>query len=200
MDGIGSTDDTALLCHTNKVLPKVIGGDWFDPDGTKVGNVNEPGGVPGVERNRGPHVVRLKRSSDGTPVEGMYKCVVRDTTDTNQTVYMGISSSVLLSSSMLTGDSVTLTSSIFMTSEVDVTITSSTTESTTSSHITPTHTVIYTSSEGNTIPTPTVVHSTSGENTASNLPFDYTSGANPTQTVVYKKTSNSTGVIFSLQT
>ena len=90
MNDIGSTDDTALLCHTNKVLPKVIGGDWFDPDGSKVGDVNKPGGVPGVERNRGRHVVRLKRSSDGTPPEGVYKCVVRDTTDTNQTVYVGI--------------------------------------------------------------------------------------------------------------
>ena len=203
MDDIGSTDDTALLCHTNKVLPKVIGGDWFDPNGNKVGSDsdNKPGDVPEFKRNRAPHVVRLKRSSsDGTPPEGVYKCVVKDTTDTNQTVYVGISSSVLLSSSMLTGDSVTLTSSIFMTSEVDVTITSSTTESTTSSHINPTHTVVYTSREGNTIPTPTVVYGISGENTASNLPFDYTSGANQTQTVVYKKTSNSTGVVFSLQT
>ena len=34
-----------------------------------MGDVNKPGGVPGVERNRGPHVVRLKRSSDGTPPE-----------------------------------------------------------------------------------------------------------------------------------
>ena len=200
MDDIGSTDDTALLCHTNKVLPKVIGGDWFDPDGTEVRNVNNPGGVPGVERNRSPHVVRLKRSSDGTPPEGMYKCVVTDTTDTNQTVYVGISSSVRLSSSMLTGDSVTHTSSIFKTSEVDVIVTSSTTESTTSSPITPTDTVVYTSSEGTTTPTQTVVYGTSGENAALNLPFDYTSGANPTQTVVYKKTSNSTGVVFPLQT
>ena len=201
MDDIGSTDDTALLCHTNKVLPKVIGGDWFDPDGTKVGSYTDsmPRDVPGFGRTRSPHVVRLKRSSDGTPPEGTYKCVVSDTTDTNQTVYVGISSSVLLSSSMLTGDSVTRTSFIFKTSAVDVTVTSSTTESTTSSHITPTHTVVYISSEGNTIPTPTVVYSTSVENTASNLPFDYTSGANPTQTVVYKKTSNSTGVVFPLQ-
>ena len=135
MDDIGSTDDTALLCHTNKVLPKVIGGDWFDPDGTKVGDVNRPGGVPGVERNRGPHVVRLKRSSSGTPPEGMYKCVVRDTTDINQTVYVGIysgicntclvcsivffisvtSTSVFISSSMVTGNSVTFNSFIFVT-------------------------------------------------------------------------------------
>ena len=159
-----------------------------------------PRDVPGFGRTRSPHVVRLKRSSDGTPPEGTYKCVVRDTTDTNQTVYVGISSSVLLSSSMLTGDSVTRTSFIFKISAVDVTVTSSTTESTTSSHITQKHTVVYISSEGNAIPTPTVVYGTSGDNTASNLPFDYTSSANPTQTVVYKKTSNSTGVVFSLQT
>ena len=195
MDDIGSTDDTALLCHTNKVLPKVIGGDWFDPDGTKVGSYTDsmPRDLPGFGRTRSPHVVRLKRSSDGTPPEGMYKCVVRDTTDTNQTVYVGISSSVLLSSSMLTGDSVTRTSSIFKTSEVDVTVTSSTTE-------TPTDTVVYTSSEGTTTPTSTVVYGTSRENIASNIPCDYTAGANSTQTVVYKKTSISTGVVFSLQT
>ena len=167
MDDIGSTDDTALFCHTNKVLPKVIGGDWFDPNGNKVGSDidNKPGDVPGFKRNRVPHVVRLKRSSsDGTPPEGTYKCVVRDTTDTNQTVYVGISSSVLLSSSMLTGDSVTLTSSIFKTSEVDVTVTSSTrtmNEDTPSfSRLTSTQTVLYISSEGTPTPTPTV--STSG--------------------------------------
>ena len=173
MDDIGSTDDTALLCHTNKVLPKVIGGDWLDPDGTKVGNVNEHGGVPGVERNRGPHVVRLKRSSDGTPPEGMYKCVVRDTTDTNQTVYVGISSSVLLSSSMLTGDSVTRTSSIFKTSEVDVTVTSSTRtkneDTSSSSHLTPTQTVLYTSSEGTPTSTPTVVYTSRATKTQTGL-------------------------------
>ena len=49
-----------------------------------------PRDVPGFGRTRAPHVVRLKRSSDGTPPEGMYKCVVRDTTKINQTVYVGI--------------------------------------------------------------------------------------------------------------
>ena len=150
MDDIGSTDDTALLCHTNEPSHRDSEGDWFAPNGTKVGNDSDsmPRDVPGFGRTRSPHVVRLKRSSDGTPPEGVYKCVVKDTTDINQTVYVGISSSVLLSSSMLTGDSVTLTSSIFKSSEVDVTITSSTTESTTASHSTPTQTVVQSSSEG----------------------------------------------------
>ena len=80
-DDIGFTDDTALLCHTNELSPSVFGGDWFAPNGIRVGGYNRLGDVPGFERNRGPHVVRLKRSSsDYTPPEGMYKCVVRDTT------------------------------------------------------------------------------------------------------------------------
>ena len=86
MDDIGSTDDTALLCHTNEPSRRDSEGDWFAPNGTKVGNY----AVSGFGRTRGPHVVRLKRSSDGTRPEGVYKCVVRDTTDTNQAVYVGI--------------------------------------------------------------------------------------------------------------
>ena len=89
MDDIGSTDDTALLCHTNEPSRRDSEGDWFAPSGTKVGNYTDsmPRDVPGFGRTRAPHVVRLKRSSDGTPPEGMYKCVVRDTTKINQTVY-----------------------------------------------------------------------------------------------------------------
>ena len=184
MDDIGSTDDTALLCHTNKPAARLIVGDWFDPNGKKVGNDSDrkPGDVPGFKRNRSPHVVRLKRSSDGTPPEGTYKCVGRDTTGTDQTVYVGIYFGMflvfskiylamsLLSSSMPTGESVTRTSSIFMPSEVNVAITSSTTEGTTSSHRTPTQTVVY---------------GTSGEIKTSNTHFDYTSSAAPTQTVVH---------------
>ena len=92
MDDIGSTDDTALLCHTNQLSRRLSEGDWFAPSGTKVGNYTDsmPRDVPRFGKTRGPHVVRLKRSSDGTPPEGVYKCVVRDTTDINQTVYVGI--------------------------------------------------------------------------------------------------------------
>ena len=37
MDGIGSIDDTALLCHTNEPSPSVFGGDWFAPNEIRVG-------------------------------------------------------------------------------------------------------------------------------------------------------------------
>ena len=184
MDDIGSTDDTALLCHTNESSHCHSEGDWFSPNGTKVGNYTDsmPRDVPGFGRTRRPHVVRLKRSSDGTPPEGMYKCVVRDTTNINQTVYVGISSSVLLSSSMLTGDSVTRTSSIFKTSEVNVTVTSSTTtKNEDTSHLTPTQTVLYTSSEGTPTPTPTVVYTSRATKTQSGL-HSFSEG-NVTQTL-----------------
>ena len=101
MDDIGSTDDTALLCHTNEPAARFIVGDWFDPNGNKVGSDSDskPGDVPGFKRNRVPHVVRLKRSSsECTPPEGVYKCVAKDTTDTNQTVYVGIYSGMCLCS------------------------------------------------------------------------------------------------------
>ena len=84
---IGSNDDTALLCHTNRPPPagsQHSGGEWYAPDGTRV-NGND---VPGVTRNRGPMVVRLKRTT-GTPAEGIYHCEVNDT-ETQQTVYVGL--------------------------------------------------------------------------------------------------------------
>ena len=90
MDDIGSTDDTALLCHTNEPSRRDSEGDWFAPNGERVGSGKGPSEVPGFGRNRSPHVVRLKRSSDGTPPEGVYKCVVRDTRSIKQAVYAGI--------------------------------------------------------------------------------------------------------------
>ena len=52
-----------------------------------MGGDNGPGDL-GFVRNRGPHVVRLKRSPAGTPPEGTYRCVVQDATKKNQTVYV----------------------------------------------------------------------------------------------------------------
>ena len=85
---IGSSDYSALLCHTNR--PPPLGsvhseGNWFAPDGTRV-NYDD---VPGVTRDRGPHVVRLKRTY-GTAAGGMYWCSVFDAEENLQIVHVGI--------------------------------------------------------------------------------------------------------------
>ena len=91
---IGSTDDTALLCHTNNPPSPgnvTSGGDWFGPNGTRVLGEHEHG-VPGFVRNRDPYVVRLKRSKSMIQPEGVYKCVIQDDTLVNQTVYVTLNS------------------------------------------------------------------------------------------------------------
>ena len=87
---IGSTDNTALLCITNRPAPSGgnSGGDWFAPDGDKVGGIGITT-VPGFERNRAPMILRLRRN-DGTPEEGIYHCVVDDADNIPQTVYVGL--------------------------------------------------------------------------------------------------------------
>ena len=90
IDDIGSTDNTALLCHTNhRASGGNSGGDWFAPDGKKVGGISSTT-VPGFGRNRGDMVVRLRRNSDTEPEEGIYHCVVEDADDMPQTVYVGL--------------------------------------------------------------------------------------------------------------
>ena len=89
---IGSTDDTALICHTNR--PATLnnnadsGGNWFGPDETRVDGHD----VPGFRRNRGPMMVRLllRKTATDPPSEGIYHCLVEDDTLTEQTVYVGL--------------------------------------------------------------------------------------------------------------
>ena len=85
---IGFSDSNALLCITNRPPPSggiTSGGDWHAPDGTRVyGTV-----VPGVTRNRGSMVVRLRRTT-GTAREGIYWCSVMHAASTLQTVYVGL--------------------------------------------------------------------------------------------------------------
>ena len=85
---IGSTDNTALLCRTNKPpYPYNSGGDWYAPDQTRVAGT----AVPGFRRNRGPMVVRLLRNNaTGTPALGIYDCWLEDDTFTPQSVYVGL--------------------------------------------------------------------------------------------------------------
>ena len=82
ISNIGTTDDTALLCHTNVAPPD---GDWFAPDETRVAGTD----VPEFTSDRGSMVVRLRRTS-GAPPEGIYRCFIADDTGTFQPVYVGL--------------------------------------------------------------------------------------------------------------
>ena len=91
INDIGSTDDTALICHTNR--PATLnnnahsGGDWFAPDNTRVDGT----AVPGFMRARGPMMVRLLRNTNTDPSsEGIYHCEVEDDTFTLQIVHVGL--------------------------------------------------------------------------------------------------------------
>ena len=93
---IGSTDDTALICHTNR--PATFsggansGGDWFGPSGIVVGGETiGTYSVPGFMRNRDPMIIQLLRNTaTDPPSEGIFHCEVEDDTDTKQTVYVGL--------------------------------------------------------------------------------------------------------------
>ena len=85
---IGSTDETALLCHTNRPPPPGStnsGGDWFATEGTPLDGTD----VPGFTGNNGAMVVRLMRAT-GTPAEGIYKCSIEDNTSVINTIYVGL--------------------------------------------------------------------------------------------------------------
>ena len=88
IDDIGSTDDFALLCHTNQPPHPVVpnsGGNWFAPNGDRVSGTY----VPGFIRVRAPMVVRLQRTS-GEPPEGIYRCSVRDDLSELVHVHVGL--------------------------------------------------------------------------------------------------------------
>ena len=89
IDDIGSTDGTALLCHTNHPPGNIhSGGDWHAPDGTRVGSVGSTD-VPGFGRRRDPRVVRLLRDT-GTSPEGIYRCSIMDADGNDRNVYVGL--------------------------------------------------------------------------------------------------------------
>ena len=89
---IGSNDPTALLCNTDRGPDSSgnAGGDWFAPDGTAVGNINNKN-VPGFVRNRGSMVVRLLRDTGPDPAaEGIFRSSILDAEGNNQMVYVGL--------------------------------------------------------------------------------------------------------------
>ena len=88
INDIGSTDNTSLLCITNRPPPSdstTSGGNWFAPDKTRVNGTD----VPGFVRTRDPMVVRLKRTT-ATAAEGIYRCSVNDADSTPHSLYVGL--------------------------------------------------------------------------------------------------------------
>ena len=95
ISGIGSTENTALICNTNCPVINNFnkhhsGGDWYGPSGTRVGGIGSDD-VPGFVRTRGLMVVRLLRNTaTDPPSEGIYHCMVEDDTMTEHTLYVGL--------------------------------------------------------------------------------------------------------------
>ena len=82
---IGFTDNTALLCHTDR--SSTSGGEWYAPDGTRV----DDNAVPGLTRVRGFMVVRLrKRGNAGSSPEGIYQCSIQNSALVRRTLYFGL--------------------------------------------------------------------------------------------------------------
>ena len=93
LEDIGDGDD-ALLCMTNLAaccrLPYTgsnmsVLGNWFFPNGTRVPSASTNSGF---FRSRGQMVVHLHRIRGGE--EGIYRCVIPDTMNVNQTIYIGV--------------------------------------------------------------------------------------------------------------
>ena len=89
---IGTTNDSALICHTNRPASGGnSGGDWYGPHGNKVSGNRNNITVQGLARNREEMIVRVfKRTSGSSPKEGIYHCVIEDSHSTEHALYVGL--------------------------------------------------------------------------------------------------------------
>ena len=92
LEDIGSSNKDSLLCITNltaccrkKLDSSTFLGNWFFPNETKVGDENKGWDI---YRVRGHMVVRLNRRRGG--VEGIYHCVIPDSMNVTQTIYIAM--------------------------------------------------------------------------------------------------------------
>ena len=97
LENIGVGDD-ALLCITNQTAccqRSYIGsnmsvlGNWYFPNGTRVpSRTTNSGEKRDFYRTRGHMVVRMQRRRSGE--EGIYRCVIPDSMNVTQTIYIGV--------------------------------------------------------------------------------------------------------------
>ena len=91
LEDIGSNNTDSLLCITNlaaccrKSDSNTSLGNWVFPNGTNVRNKNNGSDFYGA---RGHMLVRLNRRRGG--VAGIYHCVIPDSTNVTQTIYIGV--------------------------------------------------------------------------------------------------------------
>ena len=92
LEDIGKGCD-ALLCITNLTTccqhkDGSVFGNWFFPNGSRVSSLM-PNKMPqNFYRTRGKMVVLLHRRRGG--VEGIYHCVIPDSMNVTQTIYIGV--------------------------------------------------------------------------------------------------------------
>ena len=87
LEDIGEGND-ALLCMTNFAgccRHPYTGGYWIFPNGTKVPSINKQWSF---FRSRGQMRIYLNRRGGGE--EGIYRCVIPDSTNVLQTIYIGV--------------------------------------------------------------------------------------------------------------
>ena len=93
LEDIGEDGD-ALLCVTNLTAccrphytgeTKLVLGNWFFPNGTRVPSM---GASSDFYRERGHMVVNLNRRGGGE--EGIYRCKIPDSMNVTQNIYIGV--------------------------------------------------------------------------------------------------------------
>ena len=90
LDDIGEGDD-ALRCLTDQTAccrqpyVSIQVGNWFLPNGTRVPS---SGSRWDFHRTRGQSAILLHRRRGGE--EGIYSCVIPDTMNVTQTIYIGV--------------------------------------------------------------------------------------------------------------
>ena len=91
LEDIGEDNNDALLCITKLTSccqPSSTSGNWFFPDGTRVSGMKN--NQQDFHRTRGQMVLRLIHKSGRGGVDGIYHCVIPDSRNVTQTIYIGV--------------------------------------------------------------------------------------------------------------